>query len=287
MDPLWSETYWSNFKYFKYFIIILIVSTNYIFVNLLDNKVFYFYITIPSPILTVPAKTEVYAMWRRENLNILLIEVHARSYWSSCQLFPLDEKFTHLWTLKCCSSDYIRSLADEFPDCNHNKSGPVFRKLYAVWSSFLNELITWRSVYNAFARKLQSASCLLAFAFLSLRTSARPGKFVFGLKLNFDVDLFCVEIGGQLRDLFRNFQFYDTCSWKGNKARQDCEVWDFIRIGSVLEEFTVIVGHVTAWTTPDLQLSTVWSNNSHSYLLISKALFLIWRRCFSYRTGAR
>ena len=41
MDPLWSETCWSNFKYFKYFIIILIVSTNYIFVHLLDNKVFY------------------------------------------------------------------------------------------------------------------------------------------------------------------------------------------------------------------------------------------------------
>ena len=30
---------WSNFKYLKYFIIILIVSTNYIFVHLLDNKV--------------------------------------------------------------------------------------------------------------------------------------------------------------------------------------------------------------------------------------------------------
>ena len=37
MDPLWSDTCWSNFKYF---IIILIVSTNYIFVHLLDNKVF-------------------------------------------------------------------------------------------------------------------------------------------------------------------------------------------------------------------------------------------------------
>jgi len=37
MDPLWSETCWSNFKYL---IIILIVSTNYIFVHLLDNKVF-------------------------------------------------------------------------------------------------------------------------------------------------------------------------------------------------------------------------------------------------------
>ena len=31
---------WSNFKYFKYFIIILIVYTIYIFVHLLDNKVF-------------------------------------------------------------------------------------------------------------------------------------------------------------------------------------------------------------------------------------------------------
>ena len=36
MDPLRSETCWSNFKYF---IIILIVSTNYTFVHLLDNKV--------------------------------------------------------------------------------------------------------------------------------------------------------------------------------------------------------------------------------------------------------
>ena len=36
MDPLWSETHWSTFKYF----IILIISTNYIFVHLLDNKVF-------------------------------------------------------------------------------------------------------------------------------------------------------------------------------------------------------------------------------------------------------
>jgi hypothetical protein len=40
MDPLRSETCWSNFKYFKYFIIILIVSTNYIFVRMLDTKVF-------------------------------------------------------------------------------------------------------------------------------------------------------------------------------------------------------------------------------------------------------
>ena len=31
---------WRNFKYFKYFIIILIVYTIYIFVHLLDNKVF-------------------------------------------------------------------------------------------------------------------------------------------------------------------------------------------------------------------------------------------------------
>jgi len=37
MDALLSETCRSNFKYF---IIILIVSTNYIFVHLLDNKVF-------------------------------------------------------------------------------------------------------------------------------------------------------------------------------------------------------------------------------------------------------
>jgi len=35
-----SETCWSNFKYFIYFIIILIVSTNYIFEHLLDHKVF-------------------------------------------------------------------------------------------------------------------------------------------------------------------------------------------------------------------------------------------------------
>ena len=33
------ERHWSNFKYFKYFIIILIVSKNYIFVHLLDNSV--------------------------------------------------------------------------------------------------------------------------------------------------------------------------------------------------------------------------------------------------------
>jgi len=36
MDPLWSETCWSTFKYF----IILIVSTNYIIVYKLDNNVF-------------------------------------------------------------------------------------------------------------------------------------------------------------------------------------------------------------------------------------------------------
>jgi len=35
MDPLWSETCWSTFKYF----IILIIPTKYIFVHLLDNKV--------------------------------------------------------------------------------------------------------------------------------------------------------------------------------------------------------------------------------------------------------
>ena len=35
MDPFWSEKCWSNFKYC---IIILIVSTNYIFVHLLENK---------------------------------------------------------------------------------------------------------------------------------------------------------------------------------------------------------------------------------------------------------
>ena len=35
-DHKGSETCWSNFEYF---IIILIVSTNYIFVHLLDNKV--------------------------------------------------------------------------------------------------------------------------------------------------------------------------------------------------------------------------------------------------------
>jgi len=36
MDPLWSETCWSTFKYF----IILIVSTNYMLVHQLDNTVF-------------------------------------------------------------------------------------------------------------------------------------------------------------------------------------------------------------------------------------------------------
>jgi len=36
MDPPWSETCWSTFKYF----IILIISKNYIFVHLLVNKVF-------------------------------------------------------------------------------------------------------------------------------------------------------------------------------------------------------------------------------------------------------
>jgi len=41
MDPLRSETSLSILNIFKYFIIILIVSTNYIFVHLLDNKVFY------------------------------------------------------------------------------------------------------------------------------------------------------------------------------------------------------------------------------------------------------
>ena len=35
MDPLSSETCWSTFKYF----INLVMSTNYIFVHLLDNKV--------------------------------------------------------------------------------------------------------------------------------------------------------------------------------------------------------------------------------------------------------
>lgn len=138
--------------------------------------------------------------------------------------------------------------------------------------NFLNELPTWRDVNNMFERTLQSAICLLAFAFLSLRTSARPGKSVSGLKLNFDVVFFCVETGGQLRDLFRNLQFYDTCSCKGNKARQDCKGWNFTRFGLILLEFTVIVEHVTAWTTPDRQLSTARSNNSHS---------------FSYRAGVR
>ena len=40
MDPLWSGICWSNLKYFKCFIIILIVSTIYVFVYVLDNKVF-------------------------------------------------------------------------------------------------------------------------------------------------------------------------------------------------------------------------------------------------------
>ena len=38
-----SETCWGNFKYFKYFVLILIVSTNYIFVHLLDNILFQLY----------------------------------------------------------------------------------------------------------------------------------------------------------------------------------------------------------------------------------------------------
>jgi len=38
MVTFWSETCWSNYKYF---ITILIVSTNYTFVHLLDNKLFY------------------------------------------------------------------------------------------------------------------------------------------------------------------------------------------------------------------------------------------------------
>ena len=36
MDPLLSETCWSTFRCFT----ILIISTNYIFVHLLDNEVF-------------------------------------------------------------------------------------------------------------------------------------------------------------------------------------------------------------------------------------------------------
>ena len=41
MDPLWSETCRSTFKYF----IILIVSTNYIFEHKLDNKIVYMLMT--------------------------------------------------------------------------------------------------------------------------------------------------------------------------------------------------------------------------------------------------
>ena len=40
MDPLWSEICWSIFKYFEIFYIILVISSNYIFVHLLDIKVF-------------------------------------------------------------------------------------------------------------------------------------------------------------------------------------------------------------------------------------------------------
>ena len=40
MHPLWSEICWSILNIFKYFVIILIVSTNYIFVYLLGNEVF-------------------------------------------------------------------------------------------------------------------------------------------------------------------------------------------------------------------------------------------------------
>jgi len=41
MDPCDSKHVGAILNIFKYFIIILIVSTNYIFVHLLDNKVFY------------------------------------------------------------------------------------------------------------------------------------------------------------------------------------------------------------------------------------------------------
>jgi len=46
MDLSWSETCWNNFKYF---IIILIASTNYIFVYLLDNKVFNVPVSLRTP----------------------------------------------------------------------------------------------------------------------------------------------------------------------------------------------------------------------------------------------
>ena len=44
MDPLWSETWWSTFKYF----IILIVSTCYLIVHKLDNEIFIAYYVIKS-----------------------------------------------------------------------------------------------------------------------------------------------------------------------------------------------------------------------------------------------
>ena len=61
MDPLWSETCWSNFKYFKYFIIIIIVSTNYIFVHLLDNKVFWCYLLYTYSMVQSPWEVNWFA----------------------------------------------------------------------------------------------------------------------------------------------------------------------------------------------------------------------------------
>ena len=52
MDPLWSETCWNNFKYF---IIILIVSTNCIFVHLLENKVFWCYLFYTHSMVQSPS----------------------------------------------------------------------------------------------------------------------------------------------------------------------------------------------------------------------------------------
>ena len=48
MDPLWSKTCWSTFKYF----IILIVSTNCILVHQLDNKVFESYFILKNWVIS-------------------------------------------------------------------------------------------------------------------------------------------------------------------------------------------------------------------------------------------
>jgi len=56
MDPLWSETCWSTFKYF----VILIVPTYYIIVHKLDNNIFKQFVfhrkhtACPSKLISLP-----------------------------------------------------------------------------------------------------------------------------------------------------------------------------------------------------------------------------------------